>query len=176
MAAITFTGLLTLFTFAFAVVSSAAVFQVAQVPGATKPIDGGSPLLQCDIGEKQLLDIYTVVLTPNPPRRGNNLTIVANGEVLHSIEEGAYVDVEVRLGYIKLLTQTFDLCDVMEENDVEGLTCPIQPGVYDISKIVQIPNEVPPGKYTVLARAYTVDDELLTCITGEIIFPAIRLI
>lgn len=157
------------YTFTFA--HASVVFEAQAVPGTTKPIKGDSPLLLCDLEEKQYLDISSIMLTPNPPERGTDLVIAAKGEVKKLIKEGAYVDVEVRLGYIKLLTQTFDLCEVLEENDVNGLTCPVKPGIYDLKKTVTIPEEVPPGKYTILARAYTVDDELLTCITGEVIFP-----
>ncbi|SMN20243.1 similar to Saccharomyces cerevisiae YDL046W NPC2 Functional homolog of human NPC2/He1 [Maudiozyma saulgeensis] len=160
----------TFITFYIALVSASVVFQTEQIPGDTKPIAGGSPLLLCDLEEKQLLDISSVVLSPNPPERGNELVITAKGEIKTTIKDGAYVDVEVRLGYIKLLTQTFDLCEVLKENDVNGLTCPVKPGIYDLEKKVDIPDEVPPGKYTILARAYTADDDLLACITGEVIF------
>lgn len=142
------------------------------LPGQGKPIPGDSPLLICDTTEGQLLEITKLDLVPNPPKRGSKLVIEASGEIFETIEEGAYIDVEVRLGYIKLLTQTFDLCEVLEDNDVEGLQCPIQKGKYDkLSKDVDIPQEVPPGKYLVTARAYTGKDDLITCITGEVYFP-----
>ncbi|CDH12642.1 related to Phosphatidylglycerol/phosphatidylinositol transfer protein [Zygosaccharomyces bailii ISA1307] len=137
-----------------------------------KPIPGGSPVYKCDIVEKQLLEITSVELSPNPPQRGQNLTIVASGELFEELVEGAYVDVEVRLGYIRLLAQTFDLCETLDENDVEGLKCPVQPGVYNLEKEVSIPAEVPPGKYVFVARAYTVADDLISCVTGEVFFPA----
>lgn len=140
-------------------------------PPNTKPINGESPLYQCDILDKQLVEIKEVNLDPNPPVRGENLTISANGEVFETIEEGAYIDVEVRLGYIRLLSQTFDLCETLEDNDIEGLSCPIEPGEYNIKKIVEIPGEVPPGKYVVVERAYTEKDDLITCLTGEVVFP-----
>ncbi|CAB4253208.1 similar to Saccharomyces cerevisiae YDL046W NPC2 Functional homolog of human NPC2/He1 [Maudiozyma barnettii] len=168
---LTIRHIVTFITFYIALVSASVVFETERIPGTTKPIAGESPLLLCDLEEKQLLDISAVVLSPNPPERGNELLITATGEVKTTIKEGAYVDVEVRLGYIKLLTQTFDLCEVLKENDVNGLTCPVKPGVYDLKKKVEIPDEVPPGKYTILARAYTIDNDLLTCITGEVIFP-----
>ncbi|SCV13770.1 Phosphatidylglycerol/phosphatidylinositol transfer protein [Nakaseomyces glabratus] len=125
--------------------------------GETKPIPGDSPLK---------------ISGSKPTKRGSKLVIKASGEIFETIEEGAYVDVEVRLGYIKLLTQTYDLCEILEDNDVDGLTCPIKKGKYDnLSKDVDIPQEVPPGKYLVTARAYTNDDDLITCITGEVYFP-----
>ena len=143
----------------------------ADPPTTKRPIPGGSPLLLCDVIEEHLLDISTLVLSPSPPKRGATLSIVASGLVLKDIEEGAYVNVDVRLGYIKLLTQTFDLCEIFSENDIDGLTCPIAAGQYNLKKDVEIPKEVPPGKYIIVARAYSVDGELITCITGEIIFP-----
>lgn len=141
-------------------------------PSNSKPIPGGSPVSQCDVSESQLLELSSLHLTPNPPVRGKNVTITAVGDLLDEVDEGAYVDVEVRLGYIKLLTQTFDLCETLEDNDVGGLTCPLSAGHYSVQKEVEIPAEVPPGKYVVLARAYNVDDELITCLTGEIVFPS----
>lgn len=146
------------------------VFQ-QNIPGS-KPIKGDSPMAQCDLMETQILSITHIDLDPNPPQRNAELTIQGSGIVAKNISEGAYINVEVRLGYIKLLTQSFDLCELLDENDVEGLSCPIDAGEYDLVKKVEIPAEVPPGKYTVLARAYTVEDELITCITGDVIFPA----
>lgn len=141
-------------------------------PGQNKPIPGGTSLYQCDTSEKQLLDLENLVLSPNPPIRGENLTISAVGELFDTVDEGSYIDVEVRLGYIKLLSQTYDLCETLEENDIDGLTCPLKAGEYSLIKEVQIPAEVPPGKYVVVARAYTAGDELISCLTGEVLFPA----
>lgn len=151
---------------------SAGILAFPQPPSQNKPIPGDSPLLKCDAGEAQLLDLHNVNLIPNPPQRGENLTIGASGHLLKTVVEGAYVDVEVRLGYIKLLSQTYDLCQELEDNDIGGLSCPLLPGEYNLEKIVQIPNEVPPGKYSVIARAYTVEDDEITCLTGDVIFPA----
>ncbi|CCD22824.1 sterol transporter NDAI_0A06700 [Naumovozyma dairenensis CBS 421] len=162
-----------LLTFLALSASLVQAFTIPQAPpSSSRPIPGDSPLLQCDISERQILNIDQIDLSPNPPARDSKLEISASGQIFGTIEKGAYVDVEVRLGYIKLLTQTFDLCETLEENDVDELTCPIKAGSYVLSKSVDIPAEVPPGKYIVVARAYTVDDDLITCITGEVIFPA----
>ena len=40
-----------------------------------------------------------------------------------------------------------------------------------ITKEVEIPEEVPPGKYLVTARAFTKDDEYITCLTATVEFP-----
>ncbi|KAH3898794.1 sterol transporter SCDLUD_005131 [Saccharomycodes ludwigii] len=138
-----------------------------------RPINGDSPLLQCDLLEVQSLNINEIDLSPNPPVRGSELEIKAKG-VLKSptiIDYGSYIDVEVRLGYIRLISQTYDLCEQLEENDIDGLECPLQPGFYDVTKIVEIPQEVPPGTYSVNVRAYNYDDSEITCLTGDVTFP-----
>ncbi|SCW01608.1 LAFE_0E03400g1_1 [Lachancea fermentati] len=156
----------------FALPTFSSFFSVPGRSGDSDPIPGDSPLEKCDASESQLLDLQLVNLLPNPPVRGENVTVSAAGILNGEITEGAYVDVEVRLGYIKLLSQTYDLCEELENNDVGGLRCPLSPGSYMIDKEVEIPAEVPPGKYSVVARAYTAEDDEITCLTGDILFPA----
>ncbi|CAN3359004.1 phosphatidylglycerol/phosphatidylinositol transfer protein [Diutina catenulata] len=147
-------------------------FQVRAFPGEpdpdSRPIPGGSPIVQCDAREKQLLDLQRLVISPNPPVRGENLTITAEGVVGAKIEDGAYVDVDVRYGFIKLVSETFDLCSEITKVDME---CPIDKGRQKLTKEVEIPQEVPPGKYYVVARAYTKDDDFITCLNAVVEFP-----
>lgn len=145
---------------------------------SSKPIPGDSPIQMCDLTIPQSLDIHNIDLTPNPPMRDSNLTIRASGWLAVPVEEDSYVDIEVRLGYIKLLTQRFDLCDLLEQQESSialssgnDMTCPVVEGAHKLVKTVKIPREVPVGKYTFIARAYSQDDTLLTCLTGDFIFP-----
>ena len=73
----------------------------------------------------------------------------------------------VRYGYIKLLEKTFDLCEEIQNVD---LTCPVAAGAQSLAKTVEIPDEVPPGTYTVYARAFTAEDEYITCLTATVTF------
>lgn len=134
-----------------------------------KPVPGGSPIQQCDAFAPQILTLQKVTVDPNPPLKGANLTFVAEGFLSANVEDGAYVEVDVRYGYIRLIHQTFDLCEEITKVDLE---CPILKGKQVIEKTVEIPKEVPPGKYTVYARAFTKDDEFITCLTTTIVFPA----
>ncbi|KAL6454773.1 NPC2 Phosphatidylglycerol/phosphatidylinositol transfer protein [Candida maltosa Xu316] len=120
------------------------------VIGNSKPVPGDSPIEICDFTESQLLYLNEVVLSPNPPEAGSNLTFTAIGYVDKTIEDGAYVEVEI----VKV-----------------DLECPIKKGKHIITKVVEIPQEVPPGKYLVTARAYTKNDEYITCLTAQIVFP-----
>lgn len=132
-----------------------------------RPVPGNSPIIQCDVSSPQLLDLQRVVIDPNPPAKGQNLTFVATGYLSQDILDGAYVDVDVRYGYIRLIHQTFDVCEEVTNVDLE---CPIKKGQQVISKSVEIPNEVPPGKYIVNARAYTKEDVLITCLSATVEF------
>lgn len=137
-------------------------------PVDERPIPGNSPIIQCDVSEPQLLDLQSVVIDPNPPQKGANLTFVASGFLSQDIEDGAYVEVDVRYGFIRLIHQTFDLCEEITNVDLE---CPVKKGEQTIQKQVEIPEEVPPGKYLVNARAYTSDNVLITCLSALVEFP-----
>ncbi|KAI5963625.1 NPC2 [Candida pseudojiufengensis] len=134
----------------------------------TKPVPGGSPIEVCDNALPQLLTLEEVIISPNPPEVGANLTFTAKGKIDKTIVDGAYVEVDVRYGFIKLIHQTYDICEEITKIDLE---CPIEKGEQIIKKIVEIPDEVPPGKYIVNARAFTKDDEFITCLTATIEFP-----
>ena len=142
-------------------------FSISRLPGYEKPIPGDSPVNVCDLDQPKLVEIYHLDIAPNPPQKGKNVTIYAEGIVKKTIKEGAYVDVEVRYGYIKLLQQTFDLC---EQSKSVGIECPIEEGKVTLNSSAAIPIEVPPGKYSVAARAYTVDDEPITCLSATGLF------
>lgn len=73
--------------------------------------------------------------------RGSDLVIHATGTVFEPIEEGAYVQLVVKYGLIRIVSTKASLCDQVENVD---LKCPIEKGVLSIIKSVEIPKEVPP--------------------------------
>jgi hypothetical protein len=114
------------------------------------------------------------------------LTIEAVGTLLKTIDEKAYVRLQVKYGLIRLVNTQADLCDQTENVD---LKCPIEKGKTTFKKDVAIPNEVPPvsqylllfpgrlrtnlgfqGTYTVFADAYTKDDEPIICLEATVTF------
>ncbi|TQV93164.1 hypothetical protein V2A60_003518 [Cordyceps javanica] len=131
-------------------------------------IPGESPLELCPGDHSaDLITIKNVDLAPNPPKAGQELLIKASGTVKQTIEQGAYVKLTVKYGLIRLLTTTADLCEQVGNVD---LKCPIEKGDQTIEKIVKLPVEIPPGKYTVLADVYTADDTQITCLTATVNF------
>lgn len=133
-----------------------------------EPIPGDSPVEVCEAGRPQLFNVTSLELDPELPEAGKNLTIQAEAVLLTTVTDGAYVDVVVKYGLITLVNQRYDLCDELGEADV-GYTCPVKPGPITINKEVEIPSSMPPGEYIVIAKAYTIDDELLTCLFSDVV-------
>ena len=75
-------------------------------------------------------------------------------------QDGAYADVTVKLGLIKLLQKQFDICEEAyvllyfcrgEANEISAnanstVQCPVKPANYKISQTVELPKEIPKGK------------------------------
>ncbi|KAK8210188.1 Phosphatidylglycerol/phosphatidylinositol transfer protein [Zalaria obscura] len=133
----------------------------------TLPVPGDNPLLFCTKPEKDILTIKKVDLTPNPPKAGNTLTITASGTFEEDVEEGAKVHLQVKYGLIRIINQEADLCETVKNVDLE---CPLKKGDMVLTKDVELPKEIPPGKYTVLADVYTKDNEKITCLTATVTF------
>jgi len=106
-----------------------------------------------------------VDIAPNPPHPGEKLIIIASGVTNETIVEGAYVNVDVRYGYVKLLQKQIDLCENAGQVD---LSCPVDQGELSVIKEVDLPKAIPPGKYIAVADVYTVDHRPITCFWAEV--------
>ncbi|KAI8889613.1 hypothetical protein K501DRAFT_208102 [Backusella circina FSU 941] len=115
-----------------------------------------------------LLTIDYVNLTPDPPVKGQNLTIDFKGQLSETVPEGTTVDIIVKYGVVRLLTKKFDFCDQIKHVDE---TCPIPEGELSFTKDVSLPKEIPPGKYMVHAEVLTPDKKRVTCLVGQTVFP-----
>ncbi|KAI0876881.1 phosphatidylinositol transfer protein [Hypoxylon argillaceum] len=134
----------------------------------SEKVPGDSPLQLCDKDHGlDTVHIKQVDLLPNPPEAGSDLVIHATGTVFEPIEEGAYVQLVVKYGLIRIVSTKASLCDQVENVD---LKCPIEKGVLSIIKSVEIPKEVPPGTYNVFADVYNADDTPITCLQATVTF------
>lgn len=140
--------------------------------GDGEAVPGDNPLTYCNKEHSDdILVLKEVNLTPNPPVKGSTLTIEAVGELLEDVAEGAYVVLQVKYGLIRLVNTEADLCEQVSNVD---LSCPIKKGVTTIVKDVELPKEIPPGTYTVLADAYTArpESKKIICLEATVTFPA----
>ncbi|KAL2061652.1 hypothetical protein VTL71DRAFT_7029 [Oculimacula yallundae] len=141
--------------------------------GAAVP--GDNPLTFCQVEhDDDILTLENVDLSPNPPKAGEPLYIKATGTLKRNItvEDNAVVDIVVKYGFIKLLSTQADLCEQVKNVD---LACPIEKGPITITKEVQLPKEIPPGKYNVHANAITTDSDKkekdhITCLEATVQF------
>ncbi|KAG0133371.1 putative phosphatidylglycerol/phosphatidylinositol transfer protein [Tuber indicum] len=131
-------------------------------------IPGESPLRFCH--EDHSGDIFTIEkvdLTPNPPIRGKPLTIQVVGVLKYKVSHGAHVDVTVKYGLVTLMKKSLNICDHVDEL---GLECPIDQGKVTLTKVIDVPKSIPPGKYTLKCNAAISSDRPMTCLTGTISF------
>ncbi|KDQ19894.1 hypothetical protein BOTBODRAFT_152449 [Botryobasidium botryosum FD-172 SS1] len=108
------------------------------------------------------LQIHKLAISPDPPVPGRDLKVSGSGYLSETILEGAYINVVVKLGNTRILTQKFDICEEARTNNLT-VQCPVQPGQYDLTHTIHIPRETPRARYTVLSRAFTVDDHDIAC-------------
>ncbi|OJJ82352.1 ML domain-containing protein [Aspergillus glaucus CBS 516.65] len=144
-----------------------AFFDISQTPIKTAgdiPVKGNNPLTYCADPSSYSLDIKSVDLTPNPPLPGKTLVIEAAGTLHERIEEGATVLLEVKYGLITLIRQTADLCEQIENVD---LHCPLEKGDMVLKTQVDLPKQIPPGKYSVHADVYNNDEKQVTCLEAQ---------
>lgn len=98
---------------------------------------------------------------------GKTLTIIASGTLKEDVAAGAKVHLQVKYGLITLINQEADLCDQVKNVDLD---CPLKKGDTKLTKEVDLPQQIPPGKYTVLADVFTKDGDKITCLTAQVWF------
>lgn len=60
--------------------------------------------------------------------------MIVKGIATERIENGAYADVTVKVGLVKLLHKQFDICEELKNNrDNVNIQCPIEKGPIEVS-------------------------------------------
>ncbi|EPQ60742.1 hypothetical protein GLOTRDRAFT_124488 [Gloeophyllum trabeum ATCC 11539] len=116
-----------------------------------------------------VVQVPALTLSPDPPQPGYNLTVDFDATVSDVIQVGAYIWVEVKLGYIVLIRKTFDLCEQATQLDAQ-YECPLAAGDYTVHHEIELPKEIPPGKFVVTAKGHNPDDSPLFCVKEDISF------
>lgn len=116
--------------------------------------------------ETDALQIESITITPDPPRPGAELKGVIKGVVTREVIDGAFADVTVKLGLIKLVHKQFDLfAELKKEGSPWSLTAdsgngaPVAPGQVELRFEGSLPREIPRAKFTINVRAFTADEE-----------------
>ncbi|KAI9105697.1 ML domain-containing protein [Phlyctochytrium arcticum] len=123
----------------------------------------GSSVSDCGAPD-DVFHLESITVTPDPPQRGQLLTVDVKGHLDEAIDVGATVDVRVKLGLIKLLDKTFDLCEEIKQI---GRECPLEKGPIHVNHTVELPRELPPGRYQVFIEATNFDEKHAACIKAD---------
>ncbi|MEU9194617.1 ML domain-containing protein [Streptomyces hundungensis] len=122
------------------------------------------------------LQIESITLTPDPPEPGKDLKAVLKANVTEEIADGAYADVVVKLGLIKMFSKRFDLFSELKARSEWSLTAdsgdgaPVGPGPVTLTFEARLPKEIPQAKFTVDVGAYTAGDDDLAALRLKISF------
>ncbi|KAG0284655.1 Phosphatidylglycerol/phosphatidylinositol transfer protein [Linnemannia gamsii] len=147
---------------AFGLTSAASInnpFSFNPAPATITTCPGGD--------DTDLLTIDYVNINPNPPLKGEILTIDAKGTLADDVVEGAKIFLVVKLGLIKLLTKELDFC---EESAKIDKPCPLKAGDQYLYHEVELPKEIPPGKYIVNVKVKNPDEKQVTCLVATAFF------
>ncbi|KAI8373157.1 ML domain-containing protein [Radiomyces spectabilis] len=137
------------------------------IQDGVQPFKKSTDLIENCGDPDDILEIDYITLDPDPPMRGQNLTIDFKGTLSKEVPEGTVAHVEVKFGRISLLRKDFDLCHEIENLEEH---CPIPKGELVFTKQVTLPSQIPPGRYTVKAVIDTPDDEEVACLIGRATF------
>ncbi|KAH8835697.1 ML domain-containing protein [Flagelloscypha sp. PMI_526] len=143
--------------------------QIPVVPnGAVKAVSDAWSWENCGL-PTDIIEVQSLEVSPDPPVPGQTLTVTATGVAKEVVEDGAQADVTVKLGLIKLIQKTFDICDEAAKANAT-IQCPIEAREHVVVQSVDLPKEIPQAKFLVNVQAYTVDDEDLLCLNLAIDF------
>ncbi|MFF7638414.1 ML domain-containing protein [Kitasatospora sp. NPDC008050] len=127
--------------------------------------------------ETDRLQIESITVTPDPPKPGADLKGVIKATVTAEITDGAYAEVTVKLGLVRLLQKRYDLfAELKKDGSPWSLTAdsgggaPVAPGKVELTFDGSLPREIPRAKFTISVRAYTVDDEDLAALDAQVDF------
>ncbi|MFF7989248.1 ML domain-containing protein [Kitasatospora xanthocidica] len=123
------------------------------------------------------LQIVSITVVPDPPTPGRSNVFTVNAVARDAIADGAYLDVTVKLGLVKLLHRRYDLLAELRGEGSLKLACdtsdgksPIPRGDMKLTLTLNLSSETPRGKLEVGVRGYTVDDDDLLALKAKVDF------
>ncbi|MFH9726763.1 ML domain-containing protein [Streptomyces sp. NPDC017254] len=113
------------------------------------------------------LRIESLTLTPDPPEPGSEVRMLIKGTVQEAVEDGAFYNLTVKLGLIKLLHKQVDLFEEIREGALsvspDPAGGPIKTGDVELTYTLNLPRETPRARFTLGVLAYNAnEDDLAT--------------
>ncbi|EFA83728.1 putative phospholipid transfer protein [Heterostelium album PN500] len=108
--------------------------------------------------------IGSVSIVPDPPVKGQTVTITASG-VLSETIDGGNVHVNVKYGFITILNKDEPICQ-----SGSPVPCPINAGNLNKTVSIAIPSNVPDGTYKANAVLTDTANNEIACINVDLHF------
>jgi len=83
------------------------------------------------------------------------------------IEDGSYVDIKLKYGFITIINKRYDICENVDTIDKK---CPLDDGDFTIKKEFDLPKAIPAGEYELTATAFSRDNNSVTCMIAKVTF------
>lgn len=134
-------------------------------PSLPKPLDWSYEV--CEAGENSF-EVTRLAISPDPPQRGQQLTVTLRGHLAKRVAEGSVLELEVRYMRIRLIKQRMDVCQELDKVENAPEYCPIEAGEKDWKYSVEMPQQAPPGKYNIQLNLRDQDDQQVWCSTIDL--------
>ncbi|KAI3659485.1 hypothetical protein MP638_004547 [Amoeboaphelidium occidentale] len=119
--------------------------------------------------DQNTFELKSLVINPNPPQKGKELSIDAEGYLAHDVTDGSVVQVSVAINGRPFLTRELDLCEETSK-DPNAPQCPLTAGDKKITYKVQLPEKIPNFKYDVTARIIDQQNRQVLCAKASLRF------
>ncbi|ORY38918.1 hypothetical protein BCR33DRAFT_700404 [Rhizoclosmatium globosum] len=154
---------------AFAVLTLAAplALSIQSTESLQRILEDEPTLSNCGI-DNSFFEPSSIVANPDPPIKGQDLTIQVVGDLSQPLDVGTRIQMTVKVGPITITKHEIDVCEQLEES---GESCPIPEGEVVLSKTFRIPAEIPPGKYYSRIELFAPGEILpIGCVHGTVVF------
>ncbi|KAF9167235.1 Phosphatidylglycerol/phosphatidylinositol transfer protein [Actinomortierella ambigua] len=156
---------------ALALAFAATATQAFMLPELTNPFQNDppetGPIKICGNNETDTLEILYIKISPDPPKRGEVLSIDAKGILKERVDEGSYIKLIVKSGVIKIIQKTLDFC---EESANINKPCPLEKGEHELKHEVTLPKEIPFAVFTAHVEVFDQANNTVTCLEARVDF------
>ena len=108
-----------------------------------------------------VMAVSSIVVIPDPPQKGENVTVRVTGVVQEEIRAGAYMLANMKKGPFKFPQIKFPVCDYLSTG------CPVEKGLHELDMIFEIPKMTPGGPYDIKVVLYNTDTEIKRLTIGS---------
>lgn len=111
-----------------------------------------------------LFALRSFTLSPDPPRRSRMLSVRVAGDLATALTGGT-LNYTVTFGIIPIVQDSLSLCEALAL-EPKIPQCPLRSGEWDVRHEVEMPREVPFGRYNVRAAAWDLEGRQIFCVEG----------